>query len=134
MTDNGYLHIHCANVEKHDTLFQQIAFLCREYIQIGFNLIPIQIKIYDLYKMINKGEINLEIPFTESQKKSTCVDNLFIIQITREQKACLELKEELRWKSDKGVEKKFSKVKSWNRIRCHTFDLLSEERKTLLLN
>ena len=121
------------NVENHNTLFQQIVFLCREYIRIGFNLIPIQIKIYNLYEMIKKGEINLEIPFTESQKKSSCDDNIFIIQITRTPKACLELKKEFRWKSDKGV-KKFSKGKSWIRIGSHTFDLLIEEAKTLLLN
>jgi GTPase SAR1 family protein len=122
------------NIERQDTIFQQIAFLCRGYIQIGFNLKHLQIKVYDLYKMINNGEIEVEIPFSEIQKQNTCEDELFIIQITREKNSCLELRKELNWRNSKGIKNLISKGTSWIRIGSHTFGLLNEERKTLLLN
>ena len=122
------------NVKKQDVLFQQIAFLSRDYIKLGFNLRHLDLKIYDLFKKIDNGELKLKIPFDDVQTKNTCEDKILIIQIIREPKACLEIKKDINWMSNKGVIKKETKGKSWIRIGSHTFDLLNEERKTLLLN
>ncbi len=56
-----------------------------------------------------------------------------IIQITRNSKSCLELRKDLIWASPKG-NKKLKKGKSWIRLGSHSFDILIEERKNLLLN
>jgi len=120
------------NVENQDILFQQIAFLCREYIQIGFNLSHLRLNVYELYKLVQEGKILTNIPFTTSQKDSKCDDVIMIVHITRNPKSCLELRKDLSWTSPKGI-RKLKKGKSWIRLGSHSFDILNEERNRLFL-
>jgi len=129
--DGKFLRV--KNIENQSILFQQIAFLCREYIKTGFNLSHLRIKVYDLFQKMETGKIRIKMPFTGLQKSSECLDEIMIIHITRDPKVCLELREDLLWSSPKGV-KIIAKGKSWIRMGSHTFDILNEERKGLLTN
>lgn len=119
-------------IKNHSVLFQQIAFLCRKYINTCFNINPISLRINEVYNMVNSGKIVKNIPFTPIQEDPTCTEKIMVIQITREPKECLELSQSISWLSKKGI-KTIHKGKSWIRVGSHTFDILNEERKKLFI-
>ena len=120
------------DIKNQSVIFQQIAFLCRNYIGTGFNISHINVNIYELLTLVNSDKIRITMPLTTSHRDSACKENIMILQITREPKECLELKKDVIWLSKKG-NKMIPKGKSWIRVGSHTFDILNDERRNLFV-
>lgn len=118
------------DIKDQSKVFQQVAYLCRKYLNPVFNIDLITIKIYEIFKLCDAGKIRKNIQFSPSHKNSDCNEALMIIHITRNPKDCIELKKDVFW-VDNGKNKYITKGKSWIRVGSHTFDILNEERKIL---
>ncbi len=131
--ESGGKFVSFNNIERQDVIFQQIASLTRRYVKTGFNISHIRLKVYRLHELKNERKIRVQVPLSVTQVVSSCEDELMIIKITRNPNACLELREDIKVITQRGI-KEIKKGKSWIRMGSHTFDILNEERRELLRN
>lgn len=120
------------DIKDHSKVFQQIAYLCRNYLSPALNINLITIRINELFELCNNGKLRNIFQFDSSHKNPECDETIMVLHITRNPKDCIELKKDIFWVDDEKT-KYLAKGKGWIRFGSHTFDILNEERRILFI-
>ena len=98
------------NVDNVDSLEQQLYQIIENNINFGPTLEVIHLKIYDLFKWQQDGEIPKEIPFKMKYQNNTCQDKILLIKFHRNPNRICDLKDDFTFQN------KYDKRVSWIRI------------------
>lgn len=119
------------NIENTGTLEQQLSQLIENYINFGPNFNIIEIRINQIFKWQQVGEITSEINIPFEFQTDQNNDKIIFIKFQRTSNRVCENKNDFNFQNKRGRPDKYDRGVSWMRIGSHSIKINEQQRLIL---